>query len=80
MLKLQKRTKQILELKDSIINKMKKGLKSLGNRADYLEERINKLRDRNRIEVMQVEEERESLKVRKLCESCTTLLGRTMVG
>ena len=59
---------------------MKKGLKSLGNRADCLEERINKLRDRNRIEVMQVEEERESLKVRKLCESCTTLLGRTMVG
>ena len=62
------------------MNKMKKGLKSLGSRADYLEERINKLRDRNLIEVMQVEEERESLKVRKFCESCRTLLGRTMVG
>ena len=60
MLKLRKKNQKILELKDSVINKMK-GLESLGNKADYLEERINKLRDRNLIEVMQVEEERESL-------------------
>ena len=79
MLKLRKKNQKILELKDSVINKMK-GLDSLGNKADYLEERINKLRDRNLIEVMQVEEERESLKVRKFCESCTTLLGRTTAG
>ena len=58
MLKLRKKNQKILELKDSVINKMK-GLESLGNKADYLEERINKLRDRNLIEVMQVEEERE---------------------
>lgn len=54
---LYKRTKQILELKNSI-NEMRNGIKSSGNRADFMEERISKLEDRN-LKMIQIEERRE---------------------
>lgn len=45
-LKLQKRTKQVLELKNSI-NVMRNALESTGNTTDQREERISELKDRN---------------------------------
>ena len=54
---LKKNQTEILELKDSI-NEMKNALESTGNRADHIEERISKLKERN-IEMILVEEDRE---------------------
>ena len=39
---------------------MKNALESIGNRADYMEERISKLEGRN-LEMIQVEEERTKI-------------------
>lgn len=49
--------KEIVELKNSI-NEIKNAIKSNGNRANHMEERIKKLKDRN-IEMIRVEEEKE---------------------
>lgn len=42
---------------EELINEIKNALKSNGNRADYLEDRISGLEDRN-LEIIQVEEQR----------------------
>ena len=51
-----KKKKQILELKNTINEN--NALESSGNRADHMEERISKPKDRN-LETIQVEDERE---------------------
>ena len=53
---VKKKKKQILELKNTINEK--NALESSGNRADHMEERISKPKDRN-LETIQVEDERE---------------------
>ena len=50
---------QILELKN-LINESNNEIVSIGNRADYMEERISKLEGRN-LEMIQVEEERTKI-------------------
>ena len=57
MILLSQNQTEILELKNSI-NEMKYSLASIGNRADHMEERISKPKDRN-LETIQVEDERE---------------------
>ena len=55
-LKFWKRTKQIVELKNSV-NEMN-ALESIGSQAHQMEQRVNELMGKN-IEMFQVEEERE---------------------
>ena len=66
----EKQAEIILELRNSI-NEMDNALKSIGNKADRMEERISKLENGN-IEVVQVKEEwelRSKKKMRKVYES-----------
>ena len=56
------------------INQIKNALVSIENRADYMEERISKLKGRN-LEMIQVKEEKElRSKMRKFFENYLTLL------
>ena len=54
---LKKHQTEILELNNSI-NKVKNTTESIGNRADHMEKRISKFKDRN-LEMIQVEEKRQ---------------------
>ena len=54
--KKKKKNPEMLELKNTINEK--NALESSGNRADHMEERISKPKDRN-LETIQVEDERE---------------------
>lgn len=56
-LKLWKRTKQYLELKNST-RELKNALGSTGNRADHLQEEISVLKDRN-LKIIHVKDGRE---------------------
>ena len=60
---------------------MENALESIGNRADYMEERISELEDRI-MEVLQVGEERElrSKTMREFFENCLILFGRATSG